>query len=368
MHVHRRPFSRAGLVLALIAGLLAAAVPSPAFAAVDPAVATARIFSDTNAVRAQADAVPLVRNAAMDAVAMAWSKKQHDANAMSHNPSYSSQIPTGWSRAGENVAWNYQYTTVVTGWRNSPGHYANMVGDFTDIGIGYYEGPDGRFFTQVFAKYVSTDTGGTAFVLACYTDVLGRTPSPSGSEVTFWRRALSNGAPRSAVAGGFTGSDEYRLQMIDAAYHDVLGRSPEASGRQWWLDAMRGGLVQPDDAHRTFLTTSEFYDVQGGGTPAGYVAALYDDVLGRAPESDGVTYWSQVLATQGREGVVDGIWMAEETLRKRVAQAYQVLLGRSASTSEQAYWALEARRSGPTAMRTAIMSSVEYWVRAGSRF
>ncbi len=359
---------RIAAVLALVAGLVAALLPSPAFAAADPAVATARIFSDTNAVRASAGQIPLVRNASMDAVAMAWSKKQHDAPGMSHNPSYSSEIPSGWRRAGENVAYGYAYTTVVEAWRNSSGHYANMVGDYTDIGVGYYEGPNGRYFTQVFAKYPTTDTGATAFVLACYTDVLGRTPSRTGSEVTFWRSALASGTPRSAVAGGFTGSDEYRLLMIDAAYSEVLGRAAEPNGRTWWLDAMRAGLVQPDDAHRTFLTTEEFYTVVAGGTPTGFIAALYDDILDRAPDANGVRFWSDVLAADGRTAVVDGIWMADETSRKRVADAYVALLGRTASLSEQTFWAKEVRTAGPTAMRTSIMSSVEYWNRAQQRF
>ncbi|NLC98987.1 MAG: CAP domain-containing protein, partial [Actinomycetales bacterium] len=46
-------------------------------------------------------------------------------------------------------------STVVEAWRISPGHYANMIGDYTHVGIGVYEGPYGykRYFTTVFAKY-----------------------------------------------------------------------------------------------------------------------------------------------------------------------------------------------------------------------
>ena len=207
----------------------------------------------------------------------------------------------------------------------------------------------------------------TAFILACYTDVLGRTPSRTGSEVSFWRNALATGSPRSEVAGGFTGSDEYRLKMIDAAYHDVLGRPAEPSGRAWWLNAMRAGLVQPDDAHRTFLTTAEFYNTSGG-TPSAYITALYADILGRAAEPSGISFWSAVLALQGPTGVVDGIWMADETLRGRVVDAYATLLDRTPSASEKTSWAAFARSNGPTAMRTAIMSSAEYANRAVARF
>ena len=41
---------------------------------------------------------------------------------MSHNPNYSTQIPKGWSRAGENVAHNFSYDTAVQAWYNSAEH------------------------------------------------------------------------------------------------------------------------------------------------------------------------------------------------------------------------------------------------------
>ena len=108
-------------------------------------------------MRAEAGTTPLVRNAALDKVASDWAYQQWKNGAMSHNPNYSTQIPAGWSHAGENVASGYTYDTVVQAWVNSAEHYSNLVGDYTDLGIGYYEGPDGnRYWVQEFAKYAST--------------------------------------------------------------------------------------------------------------------------------------------------------------------------------------------------------------------
>ena len=140
------------------AGVLAA----PASAAQATATATnnqmiEKILADTNAVRADAGMGPLVRNSKLDAVAATWSDRQVDAGAMSHNPSFSSQIPAGWSRAGENAATGYSYTTVVAAWRASAGHYANLIGDYTDIGIGISFASNGTaYYTQNFAKYSSS--------------------------------------------------------------------------------------------------------------------------------------------------------------------------------------------------------------------
>jgi hypothetical protein len=115
----------------------------------------ARILADTNAARAANGLAPLVLDGAVTTVAQNWSATQSREGRMYHNPQYSSQIPGGWSRAAENVASGYSPADVVGGWMNSPGHRANILGDYTTIGIGYVNG----YATQVFAKYpVSTPT------------------------------------------------------------------------------------------------------------------------------------------------------------------------------------------------------------------
>jgi hypothetical protein len=139
-------------VLALFVSTVSA--PTPASAA-ESDVAT--IFSGTNAARASAGLPALKRNVAMDAVAQAWAQKMAAAGTMSHNPSYSVQIPSGWTRASENVAYGYKSNAVVTGWLNSAGHRANIMGDVTDIGIGYFVDSKGvAWSVQNFAKYAAS--------------------------------------------------------------------------------------------------------------------------------------------------------------------------------------------------------------------
>jgi hypothetical protein len=148
------------LLIAALVVLLsgaAAVLPSPARAATTagPTLAqiTQRVVDDTNAVRAEQGLPALVRNGGLDQVAADWARQQYENGAMSHNPSYSTQIPAGWQRAGENVAKGYTYTQVVPAWVNSPSHFANLVNDYTSVGIGYYEAGGSRYWSQVFAKY-----------------------------------------------------------------------------------------------------------------------------------------------------------------------------------------------------------------------
>ena len=55
---------------------------------------------------------------------------------------------------GENVAFGYPTAEeVVNAWLNSPGHRANIEGNYTHSGFGVMQAPDGRYyFTQLFYK------------------------------------------------------------------------------------------------------------------------------------------------------------------------------------------------------------------------
>ncbi len=113
-----------------------------------------RILTETNVARGKAGLKSLTANSQMNTVAVNWSGKQAAANRMSHNPSYSSQIPSGWTGAAENVAMGFAPTKVTTGWLNSPGHRANILGSYTHIGIGVACSSSGTpYYTQVFGKY-----------------------------------------------------------------------------------------------------------------------------------------------------------------------------------------------------------------------
>jgi hypothetical protein len=221
-----------------------------------------------------------------------------------------------------------------------------------------------RYYNNWFGSSV-VPNGTKAFITAAYADVLGR--SPSTNDMRFWVNGLLKGASRTDVAGGFNNSDEYRLIRIDEAYRTVLGREPEANGRSWWLAQMQAGRLQPDDAARNFYASQEFY-TSSGGTDESFIAAVYQVLLGRDYDPNGLIFWSNVLATQGRAGVVDGIWFSAETYYFRVTETYQLLLGRKPSDADKAHWTAFARSYGHTAMRSEIMASQEYWSRASTRF
>lgn len=112
------------------------------------------ILSLVNQARASSGLGPLKLNGSMSAVSTAWANQMAANGAMTHNPSYSSQIPGGWSKAAENVAWNYSSPTAVhIGWMGSAGHRANILGDYTDIGIAFVSINGETWAVENFAKY-----------------------------------------------------------------------------------------------------------------------------------------------------------------------------------------------------------------------
>ena len=66
-------------------------------------------------------------------------------------PWFENVIGCGDTQSAEAIA-----ECVVEGWRNSPGHYTNMIGDFDELGVGVaFTQESTVYFYQVFTEYVS---------------------------------------------------------------------------------------------------------------------------------------------------------------------------------------------------------------------
>jgi len=164
----RRRLSSPAGVFALLVALL-----SSVFVAFGPAAPAAAapaddIYSLVNDARAAEGRAPLSRNAGLDAVALAWAKKMASMGELEHNPNVSGQIPSGWNSWGENIAEGQRSGAAMhQAWMNSEGHYANIMGDFSDIGVAFIESGGTTWGVQVFATY----SGGA-----------GRAPAPPAAK------------------------------------------------------------------------------------------------------------------------------------------------------------------------------------------
>jgi len=102
-----------------------------------------------NAERASLNKNPLTANSALGNAAYLHSKDMGDNNYFAHTSldgrTFDQRIAaagyTNYYSAGENIAYAYgspSAAQVFAMWKNSPGHYANMIGDFKDAGLGVY--------------------------------------------------------------------------------------------------------------------------------------------------------------------------------------------------------------------------------------
>lgn len=188
-------------------------------AAQRPTLAQVRadIVRITNELRAAQGKRALKTDPRLDAIALTWSEVQARDKTMKHNPAMSSQVPAGWVRVGENVAYGYSSAAaVMEGWRTSPGHYANIIQEqYTHIGVGVaYSAGGVAYYTQVFAAY----PGGLA-APGVFVDV--NPGAPFYKEITWMFEAgLSNGSavpsgraylPKSSVSREAMAAFLYRL-------------------------------------------------------------------------------------------------------------------------------------------------------------
>jgi len=134
-------------VLAAAALLLGSAAPAAAGEADD-------IHSGLNQARAESGLGALNRNASLDAAALGWANQMAANGAISHNPGVSGQIPAGWSAVGENVAQGQPTGSAMnSAWSDSPGHRANMLGGYSDVGIAFVSAGGTTWGVEVFALY-----------------------------------------------------------------------------------------------------------------------------------------------------------------------------------------------------------------------
>jgi hypothetical protein len=175
---------------------------------------------------------------------------------------------------------------------------------------------------------------GTAqtFVHNLYRELLGREPDAGGD--AFWVAYVQQhdtAAGHQAVIQDFLNSPEYKAHYVTTLYQVFLGRSPDAGGLQFWTDKLgnpgtpggHNGSADEKFVLAAIVGSDEFY-LDAGGTPQGFVNALYQDLLGRAADAGGSAFWTaQVQARPtDRDGIVRDFLSEPETEHKLLDSFY----------------------------------------------
>jgi hypothetical protein len=166
-----------------------------------------------------------------------------------------------------------------------------------------------------FLASVPGDGTPQTFVHNLYRELLGREPDSVGN--SFWVAYVqqhNNAAGHLQAIEGFMNTQEYKVHYITTVYHVFLNRAPDAGGLQFWTAKMGSpgtpgqntGSADEKFIVAAFLGSDEFY-ANSGGTPQGWIKALYEDLFGRAADGGGMAFWTNELKVRGagdRDGIV----------------------------------------------------------------
>ncbi|WP_309134390.1 SpoIID/LytB domain-containing protein [Cellulomonas sp.] len=174
---------------------------------------------------------------------------------------------------------------------------------------------------------------------------------------------FSGNAVRSALGlysdwFSFAGASEAQAQaVVRALYQDVLGRAPDPGGLATWTGMVTATGDARVVARGIVMSTERLHT---------FVRAEYASALKRAPEAAGLDHWTRYL--QGGTSVPElqvYIYGSDEALLnlgggdlgRWVDGMYRGILGRAATAQERAYWTDVARRSDrPTVVHAIAMS------------
>ena len=222
--------------------------------------------------------------------------------------------------------------------------------------------PDPAALTETVAitvKGIATGTADQFYVAQLYRDLLGRNADANG--LVFWASTLNVLSNRAEVVAGIEHSNEYRADQIAALYQEFLHRAADSVGLSHFLSTMASGETL-EQVEVDILSSPEYFQTRGHSTNAGYVDALYTDLLDRHAESAGESFWTNLLSSNaGRSTVAHGIANSGEALQIVTSSLYQEFLRRTPDASGLDFNVDFLLNSGRAAVVANLAGSDEYF-------
>ncbi|MBR6381511.1 MAG: DUF4214 domain-containing protein [Lachnospiraceae bacterium] len=175
-------------------------------------------------------------------------------------------------------------------------------------------------------EFTARNLPNDAFLERLYKTFFGedRTIEADPEGFAFWTQMLERGYSRKYVLAGFANSDEFT--RICDAYGNTRGTLKLTEEEQ-----------KPDD--RNLYVDEE--------AVSAYVAGLYEQILGREGDADGIAYWKQMITyhqVSAADAAMTGFFFSDEYLKKGkndadfITDCYHALLGREVDAEGLAYW------------------------------
>jgi uncharacterized protein YkwD len=295
-----------------------------------------------------------------------------------------SQIVKNWERLAENVGVSGMYSSCTLAdleanaakavdalhraFVNSSGHFANMVADHNQVGIGVHIDASKMWVTVRFAKgdLPTASSGSASTILTAATgsyidavyQLFGGRPA-SSAEKSYWAGPVGSGN-RLALTSQLAVTDSWAGVRVNDLYKTILNRNADSSGRAYWLDQIRRGL-RLEAVGVEFYSSAEYFH-RNGGTRQGWIHALYRDLLGRGADGGGVSYWvSQMANGQPRSAVAANFYRSRESLRDRAGRLHQEILGSPLRDPGLQHWADRLGAVGDVRLAAELAATQSYW-------
>jgi hypothetical protein len=203
-----------------------------------------------------------------------------------------------------------------------------------DVAASFLASPEGQ-------SHVGSPNN-AVFVEQLYETALHRTGD--SSEVQGWTNALNQGASRADVAIGFALSAENVAGMqtslnagvfvpdqnaanVARLYYGVLGRAPDSAGLSGWTGLVDSGSSSLNNLTEAFLNSPEYQNAHTGQGDTQFIDNLYVNALGRHAESTGLQGWiSELSHGASHADVALGISESQEAQQHHLPQIEQGFL------------------------------------------
>ncbi len=169
-----------------------------------------------------------------------------------------------------------------------------------------------------------SSTSNDGFLAAVYLDVLHREIDSQGE--TYWLGLLAGGWTRADVSLGIVNSLESHTDVIKGFYTGLLHRDADSPGLAHCLQLFDEGFTS-SQIKSMFYGSEEYFQVRGGGANSGFVDAVFQDQLSRAPGSDAQSYFGQIFAAGQSRAYAAGLVVdSAESLHDQVNDYYRGVL------------------------------------------
>jgi hypothetical protein len=208
-------------------------------------------------------------------------------------------------------------------------------------------------------QMITVDTASERLVVRLYVDLLRRDVDTVGLQA--WSGMLDQGAGTAVVVRGIEASLEYRTLVVKDLYRQFLRREAEPFGLGVFTTFLGAGGTAAQ-VESIIVGSPEYYQRQGGGSDAGFLDAVYRDLLGRPTDPSGRMSFGQALTAGAQPAdVAAAIFASPEFHGRLVESLYTRYLGRRSDPFGRAAF-VEALDAGVSEEEVliAILSSPEY--------